>query len=94
LKNKRNLDRLCLAEYKAKNQRGLPMDSQETKVFFCEKIRVAVITILILTVSELVLGKILNRIIIAPDLGLVLILVSLTFAGVVCLRIREIKKGK
>lgn len=70
------------------------MNSQEARVLVCEKIRVAVITILILTVSELILGKFLNRIIIAPDLGLVLILVSLTFTGIVCLRVREIKKEK
>jgi hypothetical protein len=70
------------------------MNAQEERVFVCEKIRVAIITILILTVSELILGKLLNRIIIAPDLGFVLILASLALAGVVCLRIREIKKGK
>jgi hypothetical protein len=95
LKNKGILARLIPVEYEAeKLRRGPSMDSQEAKVFLCEKIRVAIITILILTVGELILGKILNRIMVAPDLGLVLILAGLTLAGVVCLRIREIKKGK
>jgi|GEM_PF-3010536 len=70
------------------------MLSQEKRLLISQKIRVALVTILALSVFELILGKVLNRIILAPDLGLVLVLGSLGLTLVASLRIREIKKGK
>ena len=68
------------------------MNSKEATIAFCEKIRLIAITVLALSVLELILGKILNRLILSPDAGLVLIIVSVTFASMCCAKIRKLRK--
>lgn len=70
------------------------MLTQEKRLLISQKIRVALVTILVLSTFELLLGKILDRIILAPDLGLVLFIGSLGLTIVASLRIGEMKRGK
>jgi hypothetical protein len=68
------------------------MKSEEAVIGFCEKMRLVAMTILIVTVLELILGKILNRLILSPDVGLILIIAGATLASMCCATIRKLRK--
>lgn len=70
-----------------------PLTAKQRAIISCEKIRFTAIAVLALTVIEVIVGKIQNRLVIAPDFGIVLIISGLTFAGMSCLMIRSAKKN-
>jgi len=74
------------------NKGEQPMTLKEARISFCKKLRFAAIIVLLLTTGELVLGKYLERIMISPDLAIILIFASLIFAGVATLGIKGFRK--